>query len=363
MLELHQRDSNHPKVMDSAMYWARASVRGRLRRGDLHIRNATTGTANVFGSDSRMVGELLSACVLLEIERGDLRTAIASARRSIAIYLERQEPGTPDHAARVRLLGQALLLSGATHAAAERLDEAVRLSVVAKSTSGMLHSRTHLGLALAYLGRFDEAESHLRQTLDKAGPLNMRARHLAMRNLGTSLRLQGRYRESLEWLEKAMVAAAIHHNHRGDLAQGLLEAGLARLELGELDTARQLFTKAEALFRDVHRITPRPRAPTCWSAWRASTSSARTTPVRWSLRRKPTSSGVTSIRTTAGRVKRRSGWVARIWRWAATLKRLKPWRAEESALAFPYRRGREAPSAGRGREALTALQNHPGRSF
>ena len=81
----------------------------------------------------------------------------------------------------------------------------------------------------------------------------MRAKHLAMRNLGTSLRLQGRYQESLEWFEKALVAAAIHHNHRGDHAQGLLEAGLARLELGEFDTAQQLFTRADALFDDVHK--------------------------------------------------------------------------------------------------------------
>ena len=79
-----------------------------------------------------------------------------------------------------------------------------------------------------------------------------------MRNLGTSLRLQGRSADSLEWFDKAMVAAAIHHNHRGDLAHGLLEAGLARLELGEVDTAEQLFTRAETLFSDVQkqRTTP-----------------------------------------------------------------------------------------------------------
>ena len=48
------------------------------------------------------------------------------------------------------------------------------------------------------------------------------------------------------------------HNHRGDLAHGLLEAGLARLELGEFDTAQHLLTRAEALFNDVHkqRTTP-----------------------------------------------------------------------------------------------------------
>jgi tetratricopeptide (TPR) repeat protein len=259
MLELHNRDASHPRVMDSAMYYGRAlQFAGDFDPAYRQIRDAATGSAKVFGSDSRMVGELLSACVPLEIERGDLRTAIASARRSVAIYLEQQEPGTPDHAARVRLLGHALLASRATGEASERLEEAVRLSVAAKSTAGVLHSRTHLGLALAYLGRFDEAESQQRQTIDQAGPLNMRARHLALRHLGTSLRLQGHHRQSLQWFEKALAAAAVHHNHRGDLAQGLVEAGLTRLELGEVDAAWQSFTRAEALYNDVQKERTSP---------------------------------------------------------------------------------------------------------
>jgi tetratricopeptide (TPR) repeat protein len=259
MLDLHNRDLSHPKVMDSAMYYGRAlQFVGDFDAAYEQIRNAATGSATLFGGESRMVGELLAACVPLEIERGDLRVAVANARRSIAIYLEQQEPGTADHAARVRLLGHALLASRVPGEAAERLEEALRLAVAAKSTASTLHARAHLGLALVYLGRFDEAESYLRQTIDQAGGLHMRAQHLAMRNLGTSLRLQGRFRDSLAWFDKALVAAAIHHNHRGDLAQGLLEAGLARLELGELDAAQQAFTRAETLFSDVQkqRMTP-----------------------------------------------------------------------------------------------------------
>ena len=95
MLELHNRDTSHPKVMDSSMYYGRAlQFVGDFDAAYAQIRNATTGAADVFGDDSRMVGELLSACVPLEIECGDLKVAVANARRSIAIYLEQQEPGT-----------------------------------------------------------------------------------------------------------------------------------------------------------------------------------------------------------------------------------------------------------------------------
>ena len=42
------------------------------------------------------------------------------------------------------------------------------------------------------------------------------------------------------------------------IGDGLLEAGLARLELGEFDAAQELFARAEALFEDVqeHHVTP-----------------------------------------------------------------------------------------------------------
>jgi tetratricopeptide (TPR) repeat protein len=106
-------------------------------------------------------------------------------------------------------------------------------------------------LALAYLGRFDEADRQLRQTIEESGSMSARAHHLASRNLGTSLRLQGRYVESLQLLEKSIAASAIQPSHRGDHAQGLLEAGLSRLALGEFDAARQLFIRTEALFDDV----------------------------------------------------------------------------------------------------------------
>jgi len=259
MLELHNRDSGHPKVMDSAMYYGRAlQFAGNFDAAYEYIRNATTRTATLFGSDSRMVGELLSACVLLEIERGDLKLAVANARRSLAIYLEQQESGSMVHSGQMRLLGQALVVSRAASEAAEKLEEALRLSLAANNAPGVIHSRTNFGLALAYLGRFDQAESQQRIVLEAAGPLNIRARHLAMRNLGTALRLQGRYAESLLWFDQALAAAAVHLNHRGDLAHGLVESGLSKLELGDAAAAQALFLRAKALLDDVQgqRTTP-----------------------------------------------------------------------------------------------------------
>ena len=158
---------------------------------------------------------------------------------------------------RLRKLGSALLAARSAGEAAERLDEAVRFSVAAKSELEALHARGSLGLALTYLGGFDEAERQLRLTIDKSVK-STRAHFLAMRNLGTLLRLQGRYAESLAWLEQALAESGIQPGHRGDHAHVLVEAGQVRLERGEIETAGELFGRAEKLFNDVQkqRITP-----------------------------------------------------------------------------------------------------------
>jgi serine/threonine-protein kinase len=259
LLEIHGGDAAHPKVIESMLYYAQAlNVVGDFERSGALWERASANAALVFGGDSRIFGESLSGAVPLEIEIGDLRAAIENARRAIAIYLKEGEPGSATHAGRVRKLGSALLAARESREAAEQLARAVQFSVASQSKLDALHARGSLGLALAYLGRFEEADRQLRQAIDESGPMSSRAQHLAKRNFGTSLRLQARYPEALQWLDESIAASAIQPSHRVDHAHGLLEAGLARLEIGELDAAEGLFTRAEALFDEVQkeRVTP-----------------------------------------------------------------------------------------------------------
>ncbi len=257
-LDLHAGDLSHPKVMESALYYGQAlNVVGDFEAAFDVYSGALAKASEVFGADSRLVGESLSARIPLEIEIGALAPAIDDARRAIAIYLKDGQPGSATHAGRVRKLGSALLTARASREAAERLDEAVRLSVGAKSQLDTLHARGSLGLALAQLGRFDEAERQLREAIDKSGS-SVRARHLATRNLGTLRRLQGRFAEARQLLEQAIAESAVQRSHRGDHAHGLVEAGLTALELGDVTAARDLFGRAERLFDEVQkqRVTP-----------------------------------------------------------------------------------------------------------
>jgi serine/threonine-protein kinase len=257
--ELHGGDLGHPRVIEAALYYGQAlHTTGDFEKAAVIYADAVTHARRTFGEESRTFGESLSAIVPLQIDIGDLQPAIANARRAIAIYLQEGEPGSVTHAGRVRKLGNALLAARIDDEAAKQSAEAVRLATAAQSKLEALHAQGSYGLALAYLGRFEDADRTLRQTIEQAGSGVSRGKHLAMRNLGSSLRLQGRHAEALQWLEPAIEAASIQRSHRSDLAHGLVEAGLAKLELGEVDAAQSYFTRAEELFADLQgrRMTP-----------------------------------------------------------------------------------------------------------
>ena len=255
MLANFSGNYTHPQVIDSAQYYANALMHvGDYDTAAAMLRDVTAKAITVLGAESRMVGELSATIVPSELERGDPRAAVASARRAVAIYLKEGAPGTSIHAYRARLLGHSLLASRAGESAVEGLDEAIRVSVAADA-GGTPFARASFGMALAQVGRFSEAEQQLRQALDQSPP-GSRPHHQAMRHMGSLLRLQGRPGDSLAWLEKSIAAALINDHdfmQRNDRAIGLVEMALARLDLGEFAVAQPLFAQAESLFANAQK--------------------------------------------------------------------------------------------------------------
>jgi serine/threonine-protein kinase len=259
LLERHARNLNHPDVIEAGQYYGQAlNAAGDFTAAAAVYADATVRAAAAFGEESRLYGEMLSAYVPLEVEIGDLRNATDHARRAVDIYLRDGEAGSIAHAGRVRKLANALIAARVGDEATARSEEALRLAETARSELETLHARGSYALALAYAGRLNDSERELRRALMDAGSQSTRGQHLAMRNLGTALRLHGQPAQALSWLEKANVAAAVQHSHRGDLAHGLLEAGLAKLALDDPRGAQSYFSRAEALFADVQQqhMTP-----------------------------------------------------------------------------------------------------------
>jgi serine/threonine-protein kinase len=256
MLASYNGDYAHPRVIESVEYYANALTHvGDFDASAALMQDVTPRAIGVLGAQSRMVGELMALGVPAELERGNLRVAIDKAKASVAIYLRDSDPGSDVHAYRLRLLGNSLLAARAGTEAVRSLEEAVRVSAAVASTDPQPYARGSFGLALAHMGRFPEAQAEIDQAL--AGyPPGSRAKHQAMRNQGTLLRLQGRITESIPWFEKAIATARLAPMDpfdRGDVANGLLETGLARLELGEVAAAQQSFATAEALFSDLQK--------------------------------------------------------------------------------------------------------------
>jgi tetratricopeptide (TPR) repeat protein len=84
--------------------------------------------------------------------------------------------------------------------------------------------------------------------------------------LGTLLRLQGRYPESLPWLDKAIAAAGAERHQRQDLAIAFSEAGQTQLELGDLDAAQLHLLQAETMFAELQKKYTTPARADLWVA-------------------------------------------------------------------------------------------------
>jgi serine/threonine-protein kinase len=259
LLAVHAGNLDHPAVIEAALYYGQAlNASGDFLTATRVYRDATQRARNVFGAESRVYGEMLSALVPLETEIGDLPNAVAHARSAVDIYLREGEPGSVPHIGRMRKLGAAQLASRHSRDAAMHLEEAVKMAVASNASLEATHARGSLGLALAQLGQFDRAERELIVAIGTPGEVVSRGQHLAMRNLGTSLRMRGNHAEALEWLGKATRAAALQRSHRGDLAQGLVETALAELSLGSVAAATAHLERARTLYDDVQqdRMTP-----------------------------------------------------------------------------------------------------------
>jgi eukaryotic-like serine/threonine-protein kinase len=252
-LSLNDGDYSHPRVIESAQYYANALIHvGDLDAAATLVRDVTARAERVLGADSRMVGELLALGVPSELERGNVRAAVAMARRAVSIYLKDAEPNSTVHAYRLRLLGLSLLAARAGAEAEAALAEGVRVSALAWGPEGRPYGRGGHGLALAQLGRFAAAQAQIDLAL-AGSPTDSRSYHQAMRNQGSLLRLQGRSADAIPWLEKAIAAADRDAFDRSDRAVAYGELGLAQLDLGMTDEAGTSFAAAEALFATFQR--------------------------------------------------------------------------------------------------------------
>jgi serine/threonine-protein kinase len=241
-------DSTHPRVIDAQMTFGRALfAAGRLEEAIEHMRSAADGAVVTFGEDSFMAGHFYRSLASAQIERGELRDAIANARKSVAILERGPKPGSADHhASRLSTLGNALLAAREPLEAAARLEAAIRLVQTTNDRRALLANQSAYGVALISLGRLQEAVallSHVVQASEESSP---RVHWQAQRSLASAYRAQGRPQAAQQILERSLAKAPASSRRQIDHALTLAELGLVQLELGDARQANELLENAIA---------------------------------------------------------------------------------------------------------------------
>lgn len=250
-LSIYASEPQHPRIVDATMTYGRALVEvGDYAEGGEMIEQAADLTIARFGADSMIAGHFLTSLAAAQTERGDLSEAIDNARRGLAIFLREKEGGTLDHENRLRVLGNALLAQRRIPAAREYLTEAVGIAIQQGFSAGRNQGRASLALALAYSGDFDSAEAMLRDIIQATEGAADSSRYQALKNLGTTYRLQGRTAEALPPLLLS-IAENDMPARTGDRAGAMVEAALAYLAQGDPNAAQAQLESAERIFSEL----------------------------------------------------------------------------------------------------------------
>jgi serine/threonine-protein kinase len=251
----HPDQPRHPQVIDMRNIYGRALAdAGQTRRGVLEMSRALRDASEVFGESSRMAGYIAAGLAPAQRWLGDVKGALENGDRSLAILEKHTQRESFTYA-------QSLTNRGVTWLAARRGNEALRDLSAAKETFGRIFGRSHWdtlnaqfngAIALAYLGRFEQAREELRP---------LRARSVEIRNpmwaayvLGTVERLAGEYAAALRAHEECLGLIADDSRAGWNRARALAESGLDQLELGNQEQAALRLERARALFAELETV-------------------------------------------------------------------------------------------------------------
>jgi len=191
-LAAYDNDARHPRVFSAQMGYANTlALDGRPREALPHSQAAATAAVEVFGAESVMAGYFLNSLASIQIDVGEIHAAIESSRRSLDVYQKTRQPGTRDHASRLRGLARGLLAARQPRDAAQPLAESLEITANIHDVLGERSSAAYYGLALGQLGRFEEAEALLIRAMGADDGSWTRPRMNAILYSGVLQRLRG----------------------------------------------------------------------------------------------------------------------------------------------------------------------------
>jgi serine/threonine-protein kinase len=239
----------HPRVLYMRDVFGRALFTvGQIARAVSEGEQALRDGLDAFGPSNMTVAQFANNLAGLQRLTGAIKASIEHSTMAISVF-DRQSERESYYYAGPRLT------RGVTWLAARRADEALKdlsestevlRKIYGPSNWETLSAQLNGAMALAYLGRIDDAERQLQPVYDRSPDVTnmMWARYV----VGVVKRLGGDYAAALRAQEEAF--GLIPDDPKGDWNRErvFLEMGLDQVELGQYAEALVSFERARALY-------------------------------------------------------------------------------------------------------------------
>jgi tetratricopeptide (TPR) repeat protein len=231
---LHQGNEKHPLVIEVRAVLGRAlGEAGNPERAVEELSSAVRDAAEVFGDSSMMVGFYSQNLVGHLLDLGELEAALEASDRSRAILSEHAEPESYTFAAVRRMRGMSLLTARRSTEALSDLTAAAETfaKVLGPTHEATLSGRAYRALALAYAGSVGDALEELQSVVNRSRESGSPATSVALRVLGTVMRIAGEPEEALRLHEESRNAIVEGPKAGRERILVLTEIGLDQVEL------------------------------------------------------------------------------------------------------------------------------------
>jgi eukaryotic-like serine/threonine-protein kinase len=241
---------NHPRTIEGRLLYGRAlGEAGQRRRGVEQLAAAVRDAAEVLGSSSRMVGFFSVPLAEFQTEVGETDRAIVTSSRAVTIIARHTEPQSFRFAAALHQRGASLL---AARRAADALPDLTTAARIVEQVLSPRHEMTRWfqadeALALARVGRVDEARARLRPLLPAPDSPMDAAGGRALFVLGMTERLAGDRAEGLRTQRRALEGLATGDGAAIRRMRVLTEIGVSLIELDRVPEAVGPLREALAL--------------------------------------------------------------------------------------------------------------------
>jgi tetratricopeptide (TPR) repeat protein len=255
--EIFPRTSQHPVVNEARMQYAVALIDEDDVEPALDLmREGERNAAGVFGVDSRIVGSYAHKMSQYLANGGYYEESLAAIERAVRILGPERPKDSLGYASLLDNHGAALL---SLRRPAESLPLSTRAREIVIAKMGPKHEsayvlQVHRARALAMLGQFEESERLLSETVERYRKSGYSSPSSILHFQGVTERLAGNFAAAVATQQAALDGVDQGPRKRRLSGRILVELGLARLELHDLEGARHAFNEALETYTTLYRV-------------------------------------------------------------------------------------------------------------